>query len=356
MVKIKFALVDSDAGYVNKMAGYLNGKYASEIEVFIFTQIELFESFIKEKAVDVILISEKFDFNIGIIPKKSAFAYLVESNNIASYKGKKAVGKFQKLELFYKEILNLYSDIAGEASWTLKDAADNETRLITFLSAAGGAGGSTMAAACALNLAARQQSVLYLCLDCFGSSNTYFNADGPYNLGDVFFALKSRKPNITYKIKSAVKKDVSGVYFFDPCRMPFDMRDMSREGYKFLFDELKKSGMFNYIIIDTEVTLQDSMNDILAYSSCLIMVTDGKAATDARMNKIIDSLKIIEEQKNFSILDKMALLQNKYDKGQYIASTGAFGAGVLENVGFYSENKALELAKQIAQTNVFYRF
>lgn len=80
--------------------------------------------------------------------------------------------------------------------------------------AGGGVGSSSLAAACALNFAARGRSVLYLNLEKFGGSSQFFSGEGQFDMSDVVLSLKSRKANLALKLESYVRRDPRGVFFF----------------------------------------------------------------------------------------------------------------------------------------------
>lgn len=190
-MKIKLALLDSDQNYLNRIVTAFNIKYADKLEIYSFTKLESAMAALEPSRIDVLVASDTFVVESSALPKRCQLAYFVESADVDSVNDQRAICKFQKADLIYRQILSIYSEYAGSASG-LK-LGDDSCKVIAFTSPCGGVGSSTMAAACALHYAARGKRTLYLNFERFGSSDAFFAAEGQFDMSGIIFALKSKK-------------------------------------------------------------------------------------------------------------------------------------------------------------------
>lgn len=167
-MKIKLAILEKDKSYLNRITAAFGSKYADKFEIYSFTdQITAMDT-LDAARIDVLLANDSFDINAGLLPKRCGFAYLVDSSDIDSVKDQRAISKFQKADLIYKQILMVYSENMGRIGFKIDG---DMGKIIAFTAASGGVGASTMAAACALHYASRGSKVLYLNLEKYGSSD-----------------------------------------------------------------------------------------------------------------------------------------------------------------------------------------
>lgn len=352
MIRLKVAIADTDDIYISKLSNFFNVNYREKVEVHSFTQLSSLLNFINTNKVDVLLVNDAMGLDLKVIPERIAFAYLVDSASLETVNNKRTVCKFQKADLIYKEALSLYSENSPDVLG-IKSAGDGNTSVVSFYSCSGGCGSSTVAAACCLNLVAKGKRVLYLNLEHFGTPQIFFNSAGSYNLSDIIFALKSKKSNLALKLESFVRQDQSGVCFFEAGRTPLDIFEMTGDDISRLIDELKMSGIYDYIIIDSDFQLNDMALTLMQYANYLIFISDGSEVSNIKFTRLNEALNIIETQKNISLVHKIALIYNKFHKNTSKVIEGVSDTNVFGVVGEYAGVSNLQIAKQISQTQIF---
>lgn len=309
-MKIKLAVLEKDVSYLNRFINVFSTKYAEKMEIYSFTDEEVALAAIKENKIDVFIASDSFEIDIEILPKKCSYAYFVDSPDVESVNEQRAICKFQRIDLIYKQILSLYAEKAGNIS-DLK-LGDESTKVIAFASPSGGVGSSTIAAACALHFAQLNKKVLYLNLEQFGSSDKFFAAEGQFDMSDVIFALKSKKSNLSLKLESCVKVDQRGVYYYSETKNAMDMLELKVEECIQLISELKISGSYEYIILDTSFTINKSMLTLYHQCNCLVWVGDGSDISNGKMIRAYQVLNTIEANADVPLTAKMRLIYNKF--------------------------------------------
>lgn len=309
-MKIKLALLDSDQNYLNRIVTAFSAKYSDKFEIYSFTDCGVALATLASARIDVLIASDTFDINPEQLPKRCGFAYFVESVDVESVKDQVAICKFQKADLIYKQILSLYSENIGTTA-SLRTFSEN-CKVICYVSPSGGVGTSTMAAACALYCAAQGRRVLYLNLEKYGSADSFFSGEGQLGMSDIIFTLKSKKANLTLKLESCVKRDYRGVNFYSQSQIALDMLEVTKEDVLTLLNELKLSGNYDYIIIDMDFSLSKDYLDIYRYMTTVVWVGDGSDASNSKLSRAYNALKILEEGREDSLFYNMVLMYNKF--------------------------------------------
>jgi len=310
-MKIKLALLDKDANYLNRISSVFTNKFSDKLEIYSFTDIDVAMQGLRDSKINVFIASDAYDIDMSLLPKHCGFAYFVESTNIETYKDYLAICKFQKVEMIYKIILDIFSDNVSN-SIGLKLDSESNVRIITFVSASGGVGASTSAVACAKSFALRGQKTLYLNLEQFGLVEPFFSGEGQTDFGDVIFALKSKKTNLGLKLESNVRQDASGVFFYSSPKTALDMAELNTEEVARLINDLKLVGSYEYIIFDIDFSFNTKAMEIFKQSSTIVFVSDGSQISNAKFLRAYQTLEILDERFDTTFLSKSILFYNKF--------------------------------------------
>lgn len=311
MLRIKVAIYDNDETYVNRLASAFNTNYQDKLEVYSFTDKNLAIENAVAKNVDVFLAVENSDIDINEVPSKCAFAYFTALASVDTIDNQKAICKYQKVDLIYKEILALFSE---KASYKINVSGnhDGNTKIISFVSFAGGVGTSTLAVAYALRLASNGENVIYLNFESTGGAGYLLTGDGNMNMSDVIYSLKSKKANLSLKIESAVKKSTDGVNFIDTSNLALDMCEMNFDDMVLLIDTLSDMQEYDTIIVDTDFNIKSDGIKIINKSSEVVLVSDGSTIANVKTERGLQALRILDDQRESHMIQKMQLFYNKF--------------------------------------------
>lgn len=349
-MRIKLAILENDQNYLKRIVSVFSTKYADKLEVYSFTDRELAFQTLDKSRIDVFLSGEVFDIDTDLIPKYCGFSYLVNSPGVESCRNQRAICKFQKVDLIYKQILSIYSDNAGSISG-LK-LGDDSTKVIVFSSPGGGAGTSSAAAGCAVHYARQNKKTLYLNLEKYGSSDIFFSADGMFNMSDVIFALKSKKSNIAMKLESCVKQAESGVYFYSRSQVALDMQELDREDVLRLISELKLTGSYDYIILDMDFNMDKDTMDIYRQAHAAVWVGDGSEISNIKLQRAYEALCLMEQNSEEMLSRRLCLVYNRFS-----SKAGRTAQGIdIKNIGgipVYVHADARQVVEQIAPMSMF---
>lgn len=309
-MRIKLAILEKDLGYLNRIVSVFSTKYADKFQIYSFSDADIAIEGLNAEKIDVFIANDAFDIDFSKLPKRCCFAYFVDSADIDMYNDQRAICKFQKAELIYKQILSLYSENAANISGL--NVSYDSCKVVTFSSPAGGTGTSTFAAAYALFLAEQKKRVLFLNIDDFGSSDTFFTGEGVFSMTDVIFAIKSKKPNLAMKLESYIKQDARGVFFFSDSNYALDMLELSFDEKLQLISELQNTGSYDYIVVDADFGLDKKHNDLYRKSNSVIMITDGTETANIKTNRAYTAIQTMDLMAEIPIMNRFAVFYNKF--------------------------------------------
>lgn len=349
-MRIKLAILDKDINYLDKIVSILSMKYSNKLILYSFTDVEVALLTLSKEKIDVFLVDAGVTVDTDKIPSNCGFAYFVDSLDIDSLNGRPAVCKFQKVELIYKQVLNIFSDALGAAS--VRNIHNNHTKIITFTSPCGGTGTSTLAAAYAIRLASLGNRPVYLNFEDFSGSDIYFQAEGAFDMSDVIYAVKSQKTNLAIKLESYVKHDSRGVAFFSTARVALDMMELDLEGRGNLVSALAESGMYDVIIIDSSFGIDKEFLQFFSQSHALIWVCDGLAVSSTKIARAYEALKVKGQNEQDPLTDRIGVICNKFSSnlGNAVLAPGIQNLGVIPKIRHRVDEQIID---QVAVSDIF---
>lgn len=345
-MKIKLAILEENQNYLDRLVSSLSSRYAEELEVYAFTETEAALSVLDKIRIDVFVVGDGCEIDGSLVPPKCGFAYFTDSPDIETIRGQTAIGRFQKIDLIYKSILNIYSEHFGQISG-LK-YGDNSTFVISFQPVSGGSGSSTMAAACAVRFASRGKKVLYVDLETFGTADTFFSANGQFDMSDIIYAIKSRRSNLAMKFESCAKRDETGVYFYSGTKSALDMMEMTPEDLLTLVSEVKAIGSYDYMILDMDFSLSPKTRELYDQIHSMVWVGDGTATSNEKLRRAVDAAVTLEENQSGLLVNKLHLAYNRFSKRNgHIIETAIKSIGGIPRIDGADNRQIIERAAEM---------
>lgn len=311
-MRIKATILDGDKNYVNRLLQYFQIHYSDKLELSVFSDVEKLYESVKDQQTDILLIDSRIQIDMNRFPLETGVvcARLCDSPDIEELEGAPAICKYQKVDILFKQILSLYADHSLQMKIRNRNSS---ARFLLFCSAQGGSGTSAAAAAYALHVAQAGKPVCYLNMEAFGDAEQYFSGDGSTSFSDAIYALKSRKSNLIMKLESTLKTDSSGVDYFAACRNAYDMRELKDAEVERLLQGVSQLKEYSEIIVDVSGELDDRKLLLMQeYANRIICVCDGSSVGNDKLTRFCEVLRIHEERSEKKILQKMALLYNRF--------------------------------------------
>jgi len=349
-MKIKFALLDKEQSYLTRVLSALESKFYDKLEIYCFTDEEKAINAVIQNNIDVFFASHIFDIELHQIPERCGFAYLVDTKDVDRYNGERAVCKFQKLESFYGNIVDIYTDKNDVLLTT--NAVDDNVPLYVFTSASGGTGTSVAAAAFAVSMTMEGKKTLYINLENFGDTDFCFAGEGQYDMRDMMIALKSGKSNVVMKMESIARKDKTGVYFIATPQNALDVGTLTADDVKQMLELFRKSGMFDCVVADVNLAFGERELLLFKQARSIVFVSDASETSNSKFNRAYTALSILEQKENSGFTGRISVFYSKVS-GKLSAGVSVPGIRIIGAAPRFDRASNDTMAKKIAELNVF---
>lgn len=311
-MRIKLALLDDDEIYINKITHALNSRYSQNLELYVFSDKEIMNQTIDLKNMNVLVVNPSlYDLNT-ISNLNIAMAYFVDSADVLSFNGYKAIHKFQKLESIYNNIKMMYEEVY-EIEVQKKTHLSEGTQFVVYTSFCGGTGTSIVAMSDAISKAKMEKKVLYLNLEYFDSTSLCFHGEkSQVTFGDVVYAIKKKTKNLEAKLESLMIKDEdSGVFFFNQSNILLDKLELFNvEDLTILFNALENMD-FDYVVIDRNISFSLDEQYIFFKATKIRFVVDGTEISNQKFLRLMNSLPLLDEKNKTNHCSKIEVIYNK---------------------------------------------
>lgn len=353
-MKIRIAILEEDKLYSERLMSHFGRYYADKLEVYTYSQVSNFEEAFQTIHFDILLASGPFASGLPQLPEYMGLIYLVEQNDIEKIEDVAAVGKYQKPEVIYRQILGIYSSKV-EKKFSKKNVNNTECRLYLVTAANGGAGASTVAVSLSKYLAQQGKKVLYISLEKNGAQDIFFEGPRKQGFSDIIYLLKSKKANIALRAESIVQRDLSGVYYFEQCRSILDMEELNKEDTKNLIHEICMLGDYEYVVIDLNMRFTESHLYIAECSDAIITVSDGSTIGIEKLRQFVEAVEITDKQKEKNLKARINLIYNRFS-----SKTGVMyqdqSIPVVGGIQKYEGIPEKEVVNQILTKQIFQKY
>ena len=310
-MKLKIAILDSDTVFVNRLVKSFQQKYPDDMVLSLFTSEEKLYESLERSYVDIVLADSSVKLSKDRIPENTMIGYLSRVPNAEEINGIPAICKYQKVDILYKRILDLFAE--NSSNIKLREIGNIQTRIVLFTSCQGGCGTSSAAAAYALRCAGEKKRVFYLNLEKLGNTGLYFSGDGALSFSDIIYALKSKKSNLSLKIESVSRKDPSGVVFFNSCANAYDMFELRDSELGELLRELSGMNKYDVVVLDLSGDLTKRILFLMReYADSIVYLSDGSSTGNGKFQRFCEAVRVIEQREKVNLLGKVRLLYNRY--------------------------------------------
>lgn len=349
-MRIKLAILEKDQSYLSRIVSVFSTKYSDKFEIYSFTDKEMALATVAAARIDVLVSSDAHDIDVKTLPAKCAFAYFVDSADVDHYNDQRAICKFQKVDLIYKQILSIYSEKASSVSGI--KLGEESAKVIAFCSPCGGVGTSCMAAAAAAYYASKGSKTLYLNLEKLGEADAFFSGEGQFDMSDIVFALKSKKTNLPLKLESCVKQDSSGVYFYSKTKVALDMYELTTEDILRLISELTLIGTYDRIVLDLDFSMSADMLKVLRKTCCVVWVGDGSTISNSKICRAFQALQILEQSADAPLNNRVTLLYNKFSN-KTSETVGEIGIRTVGGAPRFEHASTTQVVEQLSKMDFF---
>ena len=313
---MRVLLLDRNEAYAERFAQYLGRQ--GDIQVSLCNDLDICKKMLSEELFQVVLFDAEFDTEnpADYSRKMTAFAFISSVKD--KIKDTDTIYKYSSVSEICEEIMRIYTE---HTQHEIKQDEPGEggsviAEVLTFLPVNGGAGGSTMATAAAISLAARGK-VLYLNLEQRSAETLIFKSDSKKCITDVIatlrtnFQLKEAKKLFDTVIVQDTAHGTGNLDFIKGYLNIGDCTSLTPQLLETLLTILRKQFQYRYIIIDADFIIGDLLRRMIVLSDKLIFVTTGTDAANLKTEGIHRYLEIIEREED-SAMPKKYMMFNQY--------------------------------------------
>ncbi len=316
---MKLLILDRDTDYLERFQHYLSKKY-THMQISVCDNIETAKVLLHEDTFDVLLFDAEFDDvkleELSIDSSNIIFAYISATNEIVN--NQSTLFKYLSVSELYSGICELYEEKKKNRvikSDKTEKLTDKKIEFITFLPVHGGAGSSTMAAACAISFAS-EHNVLYLNLEQRPSDSVFFSGENKKGLTDIVAFLKTKYTDegVAKLLKSIIQKDqkqqTAKVSFIKGYANIMDCLSISEQNLEVLLNSIRDNTDFRYVIIDADFIVSPVLQKLIVNSDKLVFVSSGSDISNYKLSKIHRYLELLK--RDASDMPENYLLLNQY--------------------------------------------
>lgn len=307
-MKIIISLCTKDEQFRKRLVGYFQTHYFERFIWNEYDDVDMVLNGLNITTPDIVIVDQNEitdeQYKQLTSNEKISLLYLSEEES----EKENVIYKYNKGDYTYRQILSVYAQ-KENINYHFNNSKEDDTEIFTVVSAMGGAGTTTIAAAIA-QYYAKYERVLYINLEDIGITELVFKGDDR-PLDDILFSLKSRRQSLDVKIESAVTRDASGVFFFGAINNPLDIMELKNDELKELLQTIKKSNVYKKIILDVGNNLSARNYIAFEFARKIIMVMEESDIADVKLNKYLQAIQRIENYEKMDISSKLEILLNK---------------------------------------------
>ncbi len=315
MARINLLLADSRENYIVKLAEYISAEYPVEFRVSCFTQLKMMAGYTEEiKETRYMILASKDIYNESLDREGMLTAILSDDNGEESYKGKPCIYRYQPAGKIVSQCMDLYegrirSRNAGACETDNAagvPASRSITEIISAVSPLGGSGKTLILYSLACILARMGLKVLLISLESIPTLEclTGIEDGSKYGLSEVILGMKKKDRNIPLLIDRYRDNGYDGFDYIRPAECISDIEELNPSEVRDLLGSIKKSGRYDFVIIDSDHLLTGRNLAILEVSSVIFTLFCGTPTEKYRYGRMMKHIGTIGEKKINAIKSK----------------------------------------------------
>lgn len=332
MGKLRIIIADSDTDYLKSVERFLIVNYPHRFELFSFSSYRRLSDFLTTAVnIDLLIIdSQLYQKNLRIDNvmsvlllsedlsedcTRACFDYPPGQGDEADFALKKpvAIKKYQHMDRFISDIMRIYA--ANSQKDRRITAAQGNTRIVSIISPSGGTGKSSITAGCSVLCAGRGIRTFYLNLENIPSTNLFFHGDSTQSFSNAIFHLKGRGANLSLKLEGVKSIDTgSNVHYFKPPENIQDLNELTESDLVCLMNELKNSGVYDIIFIDTSAGLSPINTAIIKNSDIILLVMNPNRGSELKLRGLRAGLDLLERKQGIKLTCKIIPVINRVEE------------------------------------------
>lgn len=303
MAKPRIIIVDSDINYIIPLQLKFVNDFFEKIDLEIVTDKEYFETlFSTPQRVDILIVAE--DFYSQVLQRHNISHIFVMNEQ---YEEEQTADLNVNHIFKYTSIKEIFNEITGKSADVLKiqNSGKKETQVALFFSASGGVGKTTVAMGVSASLTQNYKKVLYINASHLQVFHHMLENHSSITASDVYAKLTTVNENAYSEIKHVIRKELFN--YLPPFKASLMSLGLSYSVFENIILSAKKSGDYDFIIVDADVTFDEDKASLLNIADKVVVVTNQSCSSVLATNILVANI-------NGANADKYIFICNNFDK------------------------------------------
>ncbi len=304
MGKPRIIIADTDISYVIPIQLKFITEFFEKIDLEIITDQSYYDKlFSGPQNADVLIVSEEL-YDLSLQRHNINHIFLMKEEYEDSQTSDLKVtylAKYASIKEIFNTILGKSADVFSK----IKTSEDAETKVLLFYSEAGGAGKTTLAMGVSACLAKSYKKVLYINASSLQVFQHLISNRAPISAPDVYAQFTARSPLEYDKFKHVIRKEL--FCYIPPFKAALMSLDIDYTIYGRIIGAVKKSGEYDYIVVDTDSGFDDGKVSLFNIADKTVVVIQQNLASIVATNLLFANINGVNSEKYLVIC-------NNFDK------------------------------------------
>lgn len=305
MPKPRIIIADTNENYIVPLQLKFAEDFFEQVDLEIITDENYLQKFFATpQKADILIVSE--DLYDRSMQKHNIQNIFVMDEQYEEGR----TGDLNVTHIFkYTSIKEIFNEILGKSAGAIKFShnAKQETQVIMFYSASGGAGTTTTAVGVSAALTKNYKKVFYLNASRLQVFQHMLQNRTPITASDVYAKLTSAGDNIYQEIRHTVRKEIFS--YLPPFKAALMSLNINYSVFEKIILSAKKSGDYDYIIVDADVVFDEAKASLLNLADKVIVVMRQNLASVLATNLLVSNI-------NGAGSEKYIFVCNDFDKDE----------------------------------------
>lgn len=303
MAKPRIIIADTDINYIIPLQLKFAEDFFEQVDLEIISEREYFdEMFSSPQRADILIISDElYDQSI----QRHNISHIFVMNE--QYEEEQTADLNVNHIFKYTSIKEIFNEITGKSAEALKvkKSGKQETQVILFYSACGGAGKTTLSMGVSASLTKNYKRVLYINASRLQVFQHMLGNHSPITATDVYAKLSSASEDAYSVVKYVIRKELFN--YLPPFKSALMSLGLNYDVYEKIISSAKKSGDYDFIVVDADVTFDEDKATLFNIADKVVIVTKQNLASVLATNILVTNI-------NGASTEKYAFICNDFDK------------------------------------------
>ena len=297
MSRPRIIIADTDVNYIQSLQLKFIEEFFEKIDLEIITERKYFDELfsVPQKAEILVVSEDLYESSLQRHNISKVFLMVEQDENDGTEELN--VNKIFK----YSSIKEIFNEILGKSAYVLNVESDEkqEHQIIVVTSASGGVGKTTVAMGLSASLAKNYKKVLYINSEQLQTFQYLLKNQTPIASTEVYAKFVREKEEAYKEVKYLIRTEIFS--YLPPFKAALMSLGMSVDIYSTLAAAAKKSGDFDFVVIDTDSVFDNKKAKLLSMADKVIFVTNQNKMSVMATNVLAENINGINSEKYFYI-------------------------------------------------------